>query len=275
MSLVHKQLDGLQYTPALIAWQPAHDAQHFQGGPIIAQRADELFCLEVDGRRQAGDLRPIPLGPDLMALLKPLVVGFRLGYQDEAPLFAEWSGDRLTPLSPERLRRLGAAVTGWQPDAVPEIGSYRHLYASRRKALEQWAKHRAPEAFVRHRRWSASLGHGQSGGWSIYLPNRLDAEIEALGAVDARWPLPRIASIPLRPPQLAQPGRRKPHTARRERRSQASRSRTAGRGSDWATTGLELRAAELDCLPAVHEHLWRFEWASGSALIVSGRWPSR
>jgi len=31
---------------------------------------------------------------------------------------------------------LGAAVTGWQLEDIPDIGSYRHLYASRRKALE-------------------------------------------------------------------------------------------------------------------------------------------
>jgi len=138
---------------------------------------------------------------------------------------------------------------------VPDVGDYRHLYATRRKALEQRAREPGPTSYIRHRRWSASLGHGQSGGWSIYLPNRFEDEVKALQALDARWPpLSPGRSLLLQPPSVGTRPRRISQPARRRRDA-------LGAESDWASQGLDLPSIEVDRMPAAHARLWRFEWA--------------
>ena len=225
----------------------------------VSPRFDILFLPRPKATRRGADPRPIPLGPGLLTLITPLVVGLRITAQDSATIVAEWSGDKLQPLRPGSLRRLAAEVTGWPWEEIPDVGNYRHLYATRRKALARQAKESAPEAYVSHRRWSASLGHGQSGGWSIYLPNRLDDEIKALKALDARWPLPSLARTLLFHPARVAPGTDlPPHRARGQPKR---RPQSDAAGSDWASKGLELPAVELDRMIAAHERLWRFDWA--------------
>jgi len=157
----------------------------------------------------------------------------------------------MEPLRPARLATLAGQLTNWPLETLPAVGLYRHVYATRREQLD-WDCGRKDESYIRFRRSSASMGHGQSGGWSIHLPNRFDDERRILDELDTGWGSPEPLKCPLLlPPQVKQTNVANP------------RHRVA---RDWATEGLEQVRLELDRLPLAHRRLWTFGWATALGL---------
>jgi hypothetical protein len=103
------------------------------------------------------------------------------------------------------------------------------------------------------------MGHAQSGGWSIFLPNDVAAESRALTLLDARFPvLLDVGSSVFLPPQASDSS---------GSLQQAGDGNIRARGSDWATANLEHAGVELDALPEADRRLWSFQWSRQPGLL--------
>jgi len=196
---------------------------------------------------KAGAPRVVPLGRVLLSWLDPLVDALRRTGQDEALCFSIWRDQSLTPPTPRALNSLARALVG--PNLPPlALGQLRHWYISRVEA-EAWEREGEPGDFEMDRWRSALVGHGQSGGWSIHLPQRFARAHKDLVARQDNWfePAPQLGSLPFVPPQFAsdplQPRAGEPAQARSAR--------------DWVLSGLNRNSPSLDLMSEIRPCLWK------------------
>ena len=207
-----------------------------------------LLLRHPKATRRGADPRVVPLGQMVISDLQPLVDGLRCTHQDSAPLLSWWHDGALQPASPKRITEMARDICG----DVKHVGMCRHLNMQLLEALEQGAA-AGPTSYALQRSRSAAVGHGQSGGWSVYLGvdprvvrevfERLDRYLGWEPATEALTFAPPLTASTKAPPQ-----RSSPQTRRHSR-------------SDWATVGLESSGVELDLIVPAYERLWQFRWA--------------
>lgn len=195
---------------------------------------------------KAGAPRVVPLGRVLLAWLDPLVDALRRTGQDGALCFSIWRDQYLTPPTPRALNSLARGLVG--PSLPPlALGQLRHWYISRVET-EAWEREGEPGDFEMDRWRSALVGHGQSGGWSIHLPQRFARAHKDLVARQDNWfgPAPQLGSLPLVPPQSTSDSSQAPA-------GEAAQSRSA---RDWVLSGLDRNSPSLDRMSQIRSRLW-------------------
>lgn len=123
-----------------------------------------LLLRHPKATRRGADPRVVPLGPTLIGNLGPLIDGLRRTGQDDAPLLSWWLDRALQPVRPKQIAQIAREVCG----DVSDVGRFRHLNMQLLEALEHGAA-TGPASYALQRSRSAAVGHGQSGGWSVYL----------------------------------------------------------------------------------------------------------
>lgn len=172
---------------------------------VRAQDVSLRFGTVTVSAPKVGAPRLVPLGPALLAWLDPLVDALSRTRQYQTPCLCLWQDDRLVLPTPVGLQALARRILG--PGAtVPALGQLRHEHLT-------WREHTAhdaegtvgdPEAD----RWRSALcGHGQTGGWSVYLPQRFARAHRQLCAEQQQWlqPPPPLLTGPFEPPRLTIP----------------------------------------------------------------------
>ena len=200
---------------------------------------------------KAGAPRVVPLGRVLLAWLDPLVDALHRSGQDQALCFSIWRDESLTFPTPRALNSLARALVG--PSVPPlALGQLRHWYISRMEA-EAWEREGEPGDFEMDRWRPALVGHGQSGGWSIHLPQRFARAHHELVARQDHWfgQAPQLRSLPLVPPQFASDTSQAP----------AGEPAQARGARDWVLSGLDRDSPSLDRMPEIRRWLW--EQATG------------
>ncbi len=218
----------------------------------VSLSRDVLLLRHPKATRRGADPRPVPLGPTLVTDLQPLIDGLRRTHQDDAPVLSVWRDGALQPASPKQISQLASAICGRGTGEPGHVGKCRHLNIQLLEALEHGFAS-GPSSYALQRGRSAAVGHGQSGGWSIYLGvdpqvvreimERLDRYLQWKSAEDTRTLVPPFSQ---------------PATPRRRSTSTHTQGRS---GSDWATLGLELSGVEVDLMSPAYERLWDFRWA--------------
>lgn len=195
---------------------------------------------------KVGAPRVVPLGRVLLAWLDPLVDALRRTGQDEALCFSIWRDQFLSTPTPRALNSLARALVG--PSLPPlAIGQLRHWYISRMEA-EAWEREGGPGDFEMDRWRSALVGHGQSGGWSIHLPQRFARAHRDLVTRQDHWfgQAPHLGSRPLVPPRFASAPSLAPA-------GEAAQARSA---RDWVLSGLDRNSPSLDRMSQIRRGLW-------------------
>lgn len=206
----------------------------------VSLRWDVILVPHPKATRRGADSRVVHMGPYLRQYLEPLVRALRYTRQDDAPLLSEWTTDAMQPLRPTTLLSLAARLIGRPAESIPELGIYRRVYATRREQLDSENGRGNGQSYIRFRRSSASMGHGQSGGWTIHLPNRFDDERRLLAELDRAWAAPETLTYPLvLPPAAKHPGTvsRGSPVAPDWGRAASNRSAWSLTVSRWGTSG--------------------------------------
>ncbi|MHB8324465.1 MAG: tyrosine-type recombinase/integrase [Candidatus Dormibacteria bacterium] len=195
---------------------------------------------------KVGAPRLVPLSPALLAWLDPLVGALTRVRQDQTPCLCLWQDDGLVVPTPVGLQALARRILG--PRAtVPALGQLRHGHLTRREdaAHEAEGSVSDPEAD----RWRSALcGHGQTGGWSIYLPQRFARAHRQLCAEQQRWLQhpPPLGAGPFLPPPL-----KVPIKSDQDRPIPQARS-----ARDWVLAGVQADSFPLDHLGPARKGIW-------------------